>query len=156
MRVLVEDQQGGACGIGSRSNDGIINFGIISSGGGDVFVTGTGGTGDGGVIRGIDNIGTITSGGAGNVTVTGIGGSGGGTLNDGILNFIWSTIRSGGAGYVQVTGTGGGGASGGNNRGVKNVGGTITSGGGEGGGPLRRCSHSTRCICSSLSCRCCV
>ena len=123
--------QGGACGIGSRSNDGIINFGIISSGGGDVFVTGTGGTGDGGVIRGIDNIGTITSGGAGNVTVTGIGGSGGGTLNDGILNFIWSTIRSGGAGYVQVTGTGGGGASGGNNRGVKNVGGTITSGGGD-------------------------
>ena len=118
---------------------GIYNVqSTISSGWGDVTVTGTGGETTGtnyGMVDPGQNIGlyledtTITSGHHGSVTVKGTGGGFNGyqTDSDGIKAF-GSTITSGKDGPVSVTGIGGSSVNGDRNRGIHLIGSTITSG----------------------------
>jgi hypothetical protein len=85
----------------------------ITSSGGDVSVTGTGGgTGTSGFTTGVSLLSNsrITAGGTGTVTVTGTGGAGSGSLNRGVF-LQTATITSGG-GSLSVTGVEGGGLSG--------------------------------------------
>ncbi len=135
---------------------------LISSNGGEVLVTGTGGTGGGGAstyCTGVEvNVNSmITAGGTGNVTVRGYGGNNDGT--QGNFNYGVSVTSSGNGqklgkitssgGNVTVAGTGGGGnansanaSASANNVGVfADQGGYITAGGngtvtviGQGGG----------------------
>ena len=114
-------------GTGGEGSGG-VNYGAvvvgagsrITSGGGNVSVTGNAGAA-GGDNRGIEVMGggQITSGGSGTVTVTGTGGGGAGAgiFHIGVHVRESSTITSGG-GDVTVTGTGGGAGTSRDNYGV--------------------------------------
>ncbi|HRI05229.1 MAG TPA: right-handed parallel beta-helix repeat-containing protein, partial [Pyrinomonadaceae bacterium] len=109
----------------------VNDFSSITSIGGDVLVTGTGGAGGGGTDNyGVIVFGTngfITSGGTGAVTVNGFGGSAA-SKNFGVIPHSGGTITSGGSGAVIVNGTGGPGVLGVGVEIFRN--GKITSGGG--------------------------
>ncbi len=112
--------------------NGNFQNGLVTSGGGNVSVTGQGGAaGTGASNIGIEvQGGTIKAGGLGTVTVNGTGGASTGNSNVGVLvNFpSTSTITSGG-GAVSVTGTGGGTGASASNVGVGVDQGTISAGG---------------------------
>ncbi|HRI05200.1 MAG TPA: FG-GAP-like repeat-containing protein, partial [Pyrinomonadaceae bacterium] len=109
----------------------VNDFSSITSIGGDVLVTGTGGAGGGGTDNyGVIVFGTngvITSGGTGAVTVNGFGGTAA-SKNFGVIPHTGGTITSGGSGAVVVNGTGGPGVFGVGVEVFRN--GKITSGGG--------------------------
>ena len=159
LEVFSKITSGGMGSVTLTGTGGLIptngNYGVfisgasanVSSGGGDVLITGYGGGNSGntdynqGVV--IINNPVVTSGGSGNMTVTGYGGGNGtGTNNNGV--YIPSgSITSGGSGSVIVSGTGSANSSGANNHGVyvTGSGNKITSGGagsvtvvGQGGG----------------------
>jgi hypothetical protein len=104
---------------------------VITSNGGDILVSGTGGFGtfSAGAIIG----GTISAAGSGNVTITGQGGNGG-------VNSMYGVVLAGvqiltAGGNVQVTGTGGterATAASALNDGIAIEGGTVVSAGGSG------------------------
>ncbi|MEQ1921297.1 MAG: LamG-like jellyroll fold domain-containing protein [Pyrinomonadaceae bacterium] len=119
---------GGASGGGNMH--GIQSNGTITSLGGNVSVTATGGTG--GNSRGIILFagGQVSSGSGGSVTVIGTGGTGGGN-NFGVhVDDIPTRITAGGTGNVIVTGAGGAGTSNGvlvgRSGAINSSGGTIT------------------------------
>jgi hypothetical protein len=104
---------GGFTSQGTIIGVSVQNAGKITSGGGNVAVTGHGGKNSATDAEGVSvgSGGLITAGGAGTVTVAGTGGSNAGGLNFGVeVNGIGSVIYSGG-GAVSVTGTGGSGTS---------------------------------------------
>jgi hypothetical protein len=104
----------------------------VTSNGGNVSVSGTGGgTGSGGSNNGVDieSGATITGGTGATVAVQGSGGGGSGGSNDGVFVSGKNSTVTSGAGNVSVTGTGGGTGSGGGDVGVLVAStGTITAG----------------------------
>ena len=135
----------GVGGLGvSGGDEGVrVSNATITSGGGDLTVSGTG-TASGGLNYGVhlENAAVVSSGGDGNTYVIGTGGeSSEGNLNVGVYLESYSRITSMGNGNVVVTGIGGNGGSG--NIGVYVNRSRITSGGtgkvnvsGEGGTDL--------------------